>query len=64
MVVIIVAAVVFIVNLLSGLFTIRQRHSQICKEDYGRSIFTCIAHTINVRQDRIPSASQMGTCVN
>ena len=39
-----------------GCLSTRRRHSQIRKEDHGRSIFTCPAHTINVRQDKIPSA--------
>ena len=32
----------------------RRRHSQIRNEDYGPSIFTCPAHTIDVRRERIP----------
>ena len=35
------------------------RHLGICKEDHGPSISTCSAHTIDVRQDRIPSATKL-----
>ena len=40
------------------LFTTRRSHLQIRKEDHGLSIFTCSSHTIDVRQDRIPSTAK------
>ena len=35
-----------------GCLSTRRRHSQIRNEDYGSFIFTCPAHTIDVRQNR------------
>ena len=34
------------------------RHSQMRKDDHDPSIFTCAAHTIDVRQYIIPSATK------
>ena len=40
----------------------RRRHSQIRKEDHGPSIFTCPAHTLDVRQDGVLNAAKMRKC--
>ena len=45
-----------------GCLSTRRRHSQISKEDHGSSIFTCPAHTIDVRQGRIPGPAKWGMC--
>ena len=31
-----------------GCLLTRQCHSEICKEDHGPSIFTCMVHTIDI----------------
>ena len=36
-----------------------RRHKKIGKKCYGPSIFTCTAHTIYVRHDRIPSTAKL-----
>ena len=39
-----------------------RHHSQIRKEDNGQSIFTRPAHTVDVREEKVPSAPKWERC--